>query len=128
MKTYLFDVNGTVEGNIGGLLQTDAIALILRLRARGNRVVLWTAGDVSRIHGRLVAAVDEVTTKLNRDYFDVLSRNDFVVIDDEGIFLTLAKRWGAKTIHAAEMSRWYQTDEEPADYVEQFRRPVAVSM
>lgn len=87
MITYVFDFNGTVEGNPS--LRPDQVRTILHsLRAAGHRVLLWTGGVVP---GAWVRVFDEVHHKPDMGVWSRLT-GQVVYFDDDTMLLRAVQR------------------------------------
>jgi len=118
MKTYFFDVRGTLVGNVGGLSEEHCRELVYHLQARGHRVIAWTNGDSDDVPQSVHDAVHGVILKRPSVISSIPLIREIngavIVVDDDEAMLRLCHRLKAKTIHARTMGLWYQHQAEPA--------------
>jgi hypothetical protein len=104
MKTFLFDVKGTLVDN-PAVKEEDLKKVLLVLKAAGHRIIIWSA-SVTLIPEQFAALADECWSKGDLDASASIDK-DFILFDDESLLLaSIAGNTGCRTVHAAQMGDW----------------------
>ncbi len=103
MKTFLFDCQGTLVGN-STVSEEDMKKVLLVLKSAGHRIVIWSGSGSNSVPKDFAALADDVWSK-NADRMASVN-SDFIVFDDDTLFLTVLARRGAKIVGALQMGDW----------------------
>lgn len=102
MKTFLFDYEGTLVGN-PDVSEENMKKVFIVLKSAGHKIIVWSASTIA-VSDDFVALADEVWLK---DLERINSVNkDFIVFDDNMMFLRSLARRGAKIVGASQMGDW----------------------
>lgn len=107
--TYVFDLRGTLVGNVGGLSAGECARLLRQLIAGGHRIIIWTGSSPDDIPGEFRELAHAITLKPSPPVDDYKRS---VLVDDDHDLLRYWQRLGGYAIPAGNMCYWLHLNDQ----------------
>jgi len=105
MSTFIFDLNGALENNKGGLPEEACKEILSRLKEEGHEVIIWSGliDDQAEMWLPHCTRMIEKTSQQARE----LDMKGVILVDDDEVLLSLCSRRGARVLHAYNLKIWH---------------------